>query len=314
MSVEASCWAWKQAIPSGPKLVLLCLADHADRSGVCWPGQSEVAEKCCMNRATVNQHIGKLENLYHLIEERKRCDRAGHRITSLYLLKLDVILNPNLGSSNVGTSNIGTDTGLKTKGYTYVAKPNVGNPHVGNIAPNVGISAGQSCKSQQLLEPSLNHQEPPTRHNAPADEPPTAPPTEPEPEPEPAPKPKSARKTNPKTPIPENWQPSARCWELIDEAGIPAEFAQQEIGEFVMYWTERQERRPGWDASFLSRVKSQWERRGANYLRSRSGNGTYNGNGNGRSRTAAERRAEVTDMLFDYALNGHPGDKRDDIH
>lgn len=63
-----------------------------------------------------------------------------------------------------------------------------------------------------------------------------------------------------KRPISESWQPSERCYELIQKAEIPRSFADQCIDEFVMYWTDSQEKRASWDATFLNRVKDQWAR------------------------------------------------------
>lgn len=60
----------------------------------------------------------------------------------------------------------------------------------------------------------------------------------------------------------EDWiAPSDRCLELIAEAGIDEDFARSLIGEFRMYWEERGDKRPGWDATFLGHVKNKWERR-----------------------------------------------------
>jgi hypothetical protein len=61
-------------------------------------------------------------------------------------------------------------------------------------------------------------------------------------------------------PIAGDWHPSARCLELIDEAGIDRTFANMQIREFVFYWQEQGEKRKAWDATFLNRVKDQWER------------------------------------------------------
>jgi hypothetical protein len=47
---------------------------------------------------------------------------------------------------------------------------------------------------------------------------------------------------------------------LLEQAGIEADFAMTLISEFVLYWQERGERRPGWDATFLNNAKAQWMR------------------------------------------------------
>jgi hypothetical protein len=63
-----------------------------------------------------------------------------------------------------------------------------------------------------------------------------------------------------KTVIPQNWTPSERCQELLAAADIPSGFWSGLISEFVLYWDERQEKRGGWDSTFLGHAKRQWER------------------------------------------------------
>ncbi len=46
-------WAWRQALPPTPKLVLLALADAADDAGVCWPSVSTVPAKAGCSPRTV---------------------------------------------------------------------------------------------------------------------------------------------------------------------------------------------------------------------------------------------------------------------
>jgi hypothetical protein len=63
-----------------------------------------------------------------------------------------------------------------------------------------------------------------------------------------------------KATIADNWQPSDRCLELIDKAGIDRAFAGSLVDEFVLYWQERSEKRAGWDATFLNHAKAQHEK------------------------------------------------------
>lgn len=67
-------------------------------------------------------------------------------------------------------------------------------------------------------------------------------------------------KRKPKREISENWQPSDRCFELIDNAGIDRAFALALIDAFVLYWQERGDKRSGWDSTFLNHVKLQDEK------------------------------------------------------
>jgi DNA-binding transcriptional ArsR family regulator len=62
MSISFMALAWKADIPSGRKLVLLALCDHANGQGECYPSVEAIAHKCSMGQRTVQQHIGELEN------------------------------------------------------------------------------------------------------------------------------------------------------------------------------------------------------------------------------------------------------------
>ena len=103
---------------------------------------------------------------------------------------------------------------------------------------------------------------------APCASPPTPPmPPMPEPEPaaakpEPAPASKAARQPKPiKRRIAPDWTPAETTYALLEKHGIDHPFAEGCIDEFRLYWQERGESRPGWEASFVNNVKRQWERR-----------------------------------------------------
>lgn len=73
-----------------------------------------------------------------------------------------------------------------------------------------------------------------------------------------------AKKTNkratPKHVIPEGWQPDQKTVDvLIATHGIPEAFILQEVPSFVIYWRERRTKRPGWNATFINRVKQAWQ-------------------------------------------------------
>lgn len=82
-------WAWEQELRTGPKFVLVALADHSDGAGVCWPGHELIAEKCGLSRQTVVEHIGLLEAKGLLRAERTRSER-GREGKTRYYLRLDV--------------------------------------------------------------------------------------------------------------------------------------------------------------------------------------------------------------------------------
>ena len=68
------------------------------------------------------------------------------------------------------------------------------------------------------------------------------------------------KKSNIKKLIADDWQPSDRCFELMTRAGISREFASGLIDEFVLYWSDRGDKRIAWNSTFLNHVKSQFEK------------------------------------------------------
>jgi len=53
---------WDLDLPHTAKIVLLRLADHADRHGHCWPGLPSLARSCGMNYRTVRRQLQHLES------------------------------------------------------------------------------------------------------------------------------------------------------------------------------------------------------------------------------------------------------------
>lgn len=49
--------AWELSIPATEKMVLLCLCDHANDDGQCWPSMNRLAAKCSLTDRTVRKAI-----------------------------------------------------------------------------------------------------------------------------------------------------------------------------------------------------------------------------------------------------------------
>lgn len=62
-------------------------------------------------------------------------------------------------------------------------------------------------------------------------------------------------------PMQADWQPGQPALDILAQQGIPSDFAQQCIPEFRLYWQERGDARPGWDASFVNSVRRSWDHR-----------------------------------------------------
>ncbi len=55
-----------------------------------------------------------------------------------------------------------------------------------------------------------------------------------------------------------NWQPDQTTLEQLAQLSIPAEFARQQIPEFVTYWRERNEAHRSWGQKFISHTLRRW--------------------------------------------------------
>jgi hypothetical protein len=57
-----------------------------------------------------------------------------------------------------------------------------------------------------------------------------------------------------------NWQPNADAMQILAFNGIPADFIEEAIPEFLLYWQERGEAVSSWNSKFTQHVKRQWAR------------------------------------------------------
>lgn len=106
MSHLATAWAYRQAVESGPKFVLVALADFADEAGTCYPGQDRIAAMTGMHRSSVVRHLKSLESL-GLISRVHRQGPKGQRTSDRYVLHLGAnVAESNVAESNVGESNV----------------------------------------------------------------------------------------------------------------------------------------------------------------------------------------------------------------
>lgn len=87
MSNEATSWAVRQDPGgSGPKLLLMILANHAGKDGVCYPGREILTEECCCKRkATVTDNFARLEKL-GLVKRLERRRVNGSRTSDWTIL------------------------------------------------------------------------------------------------------------------------------------------------------------------------------------------------------------------------------------
>lgn len=62
-------------------------------------------------------------------------------------------------------------------------------------------------------------------------------------------------------PISRDWQPSADVYDILQMAAIDADFARQQVSEFVLYWSDSKQVHSSWNSKFLHHVKYRWARR-----------------------------------------------------
>ena len=72
MSNEALTWAFKQTIKSGPKFVLVALADYADECNSCYPNFEQISAKTSIAIRSISRHVEDLEKQGFLTTERTR--------------------------------------------------------------------------------------------------------------------------------------------------------------------------------------------------------------------------------------------------
>lgn len=78
MSAEAIAWAWGQRLKQNQKLVLVFLADSADRYGRGpWEVMEDISAACGLEKQAVQRHLGALEELELL----KWTEYEGYRLT-----------------------------------------------------------------------------------------------------------------------------------------------------------------------------------------------------------------------------------------
>jgi len=92
VSGEATVWAWAQEITSPTaRLVLLCLADHADEDGVCWPSQARIARKTGLSERAVRDALKVLDTDGLGLISRESRNRGAERTSDRIVLSLSEV-------------------------------------------------------------------------------------------------------------------------------------------------------------------------------------------------------------------------------
>jgi hypothetical protein len=140
MSNQAITWAYEQPLKSGPKFLLVILADMADEAGSCFPGVALLAQRSGMGQTAVRANLGILKEL-GLVAEERRHRRDGSRTSNRYWLAM-------------GIQESDSDAGVSKSRIPSIQEPD-------SEEPKAGIRGG-------ILEPKVtNPQIEPTGFNPP---------------------------------------------------------------------------------------------------------------------------------------------------
>ena len=103
MSVKLMSKAWEMDIPSGQKMVLLALCDHANDDGECYPSQKKLAKKCSMSSRAISNHIKWLHDCGILESERRQTTNV--RKSNRYFISLENYQAANSAHANSAHAN-----------------------------------------------------------------------------------------------------------------------------------------------------------------------------------------------------------------
>ncbi len=143
MSVEAMTWAFAQPIPPAPKIVLLALANSANKHGACWPGLDLIVEAVKpMKLRTVQNHLQWLKEQQLITVQARYSDRSGVQLSNLYVLALATTYRGEGAESctleDAGSCRVRVQELLQGEGARAAAPPDK------NLEPSVEPSGGDA--------------------------------------------------------------------------------------------------------------------------------------------------------------------------
>lgn len=101
MTAQAEGWAWKQKLDPLPKLLLICLANHADYRGCCSPPIERLEKDTGMSRRSVFNQLRTLEEAGLLVIS-KEASAIG---TNLYQLVHDPSAPATMPAASTGEAH-----------------------------------------------------------------------------------------------------------------------------------------------------------------------------------------------------------------
>lgn len=112
--------AWKAPIKKGPKMVLIALADSANKDGECWPSRASLADKAECAESTVSRHIQTLVTLGVVEQVRRRRKAAVYRVLADVLVKLQDVSVQDISNQDVLNQDVSLTTSKMSQTETFL--------------------------------------------------------------------------------------------------------------------------------------------------------------------------------------------------
>lgn len=114
MSIRAINWAWEvEGLKPVERLLLVALADYADESDSCFPGQELLSRRGCCSVRTVQRVVPRLEEMGVLKRERRYF--AGGRTSDRYVLNLAYATDCRVGGYPPSEATLPANQGALTR-------------------------------------------------------------------------------------------------------------------------------------------------------------------------------------------------------
>lgn len=234
MSLDATRWAWKQDLSPTRKLVLLALADRAGEKHQCYPSIARLEADTGLYRETIMEAIAEMQ-AGKILGVTKQLGRP-----SIYqLLGVEDRHEKDQSSSRQKPTptSLEKPTGKKNEPVGKSRPHQSGKADTHQSAKADTHQSGKADTESTNVTDQLNL--PGTVEEEPA---------------------ATAKSSCVAATIKDDWKPSERCLQLAEAAGTSRAMADSLIGEFILYWQGRREKRPGWDSTFLNHCKRQAEK------------------------------------------------------
>ena len=160
MSIKVMSWVWEQDLPPLDKIVLMAIADHADDDGYAWPGMKRIAEKCSMEKRTVQRHVEKLQEQQLLkVESRQRND--GSSSSNGYTVVMDGTKEEGVAESHPPMSGMTPPHGTDDTPLTVIepSEETTTTTTSGSIAKSLADALPKVMESVRNLPPITNQLE-----------------------------------------------------------------------------------------------------------------------------------------------------------